>query len=178
MGADKAEMNIGGMPQVVRIADGLAGDGWEVTVLGGSPIRGHAHRADDERLAGPLAALRGFVLQPWPVFVCSCDLPLFRPLVASALLGRLGAVPVVPVVGGRPQPLCALYPASAFATLRANPGWVRVTDWLQATGSDLVDEEGLQGLGLDPVWVANANTPAEFAALVGRLETPVQPATN
>jgi molybdenum cofactor guanylyltransferase len=43
-------------------------------------------------------------------FACSCDLPLLRTAVAHALFGMLnGYEAVIPVIGAKPQPLCAVY---------------------------------------------------------------------
>ena len=52
------------------------------------------------------------------VFACSCDLPLLRAEVVLALYGMLnGYEAVIPYIGGKPQPLCAVYRRSVAAVI-------------------------------------------------------------
>ncbi len=111
-----------------------------------------------------------------PLVLCvACDMPHLAGGVLELLLGAdlAGADALVPLVGGRPEPLLALYAKSAL------PGFERAV----ATGRLRVVEalEGLRVLHLDESRLAaadpglrsfvNVNTPDELAAaraLAGR----------
>jgi len=72
-------------------------------------------------LAGIVHALR--MARGRPVFVCAADMPLLTVEVVRTLLAvDPGDAPaVVPVAGGRPQPLAALYTPAALAGLTEYP---------------------------------------------------------
>ncbi len=98
-------------------------------------------------LAGIVHALR--MARGRPVFVCAADLPLLPADVVRAVLAvDPGDAPaVVPVAGGRPQPLAALYTPAALAGLAEYPP--------DAPTREVV-------LGLDPKLVAILDDDAFF----------------
>lgn len=163
MGEDKASLRVDGVP----VAERLAGELPEVTVLGRTPVAGAAFLEDAEEYAGPLACLRRFVPRAERVFVLSCDVILFRSLVVSAFGAVLGDDDaVMPVWEGFDQPLCGLYRASAFEALREHPGLVRVRDWTALLRVKRLDAAELEALGVSPLWVQSANTPEDFQRLL------------
>lgn len=167
MGVDKATIIVDGKPVAVRQAVSLIEAGWPVTVLGQEPIAGCAFVRDAESFAGPLAALSHFVPSAEYVFVLSCDVPLFDAVVAEVCLREMGSFDaVVPVVGGRDQPLCALYRRSAWTSLPSAQESGRVMDWVSRLKIRRVAAESLISLGVQSEWVTGVNTPEELAALL------------
>lgn len=163
MGTDKASLTVDGVP----IAKRLLGELPSATVLGRTQLPGAAFLEDTEEFAGPLACLRRFVPQAERVFVLSCDVVLFRSAVVAIFNSVLGeADAVMPVWEGFDQPLCGLYRASAFATLRDHPHLVRVQDWTALLQVKRLDEDALTALRISPLWVQSANTPVDFQRLM------------
>jgi len=128
---------------------------------------------------GPLAALTtGLVAltgQADVAFACGVDTPLLQPAFVRAVLGSLhrGDDAVVPIVGGRVQPLLAAYRVRLVPRLRAlladgasglrdipRTSAVRqVTEW------ELISDTELDAIDPRLRSAANANTPEEWAAL-------------
>ncbi len=171
MAADKANIEVRGVPMGLRIARELAVADWPVLVLGNQPLEGLPFQADAEQHRGPLAALREFAPEGKIVFVVSCDIPLFRSSVAEALSqSLLEADAAVPVIGGRPQYLCSVYRSTCFGVLRANPGLQRMEEWLGLLKARWIDEARLRELGIDPDWARGANTPEQLRALLEKAD--------
>lgn len=158
MGEDKAGLRIGGEALAARIVRLLREAGIPGTVLGLVPIDGADFQADPEPHAGPLAALAGFRPTREFVFVCSCDLPGFDPALVARLEQSIGARDAaIPTREGRPQPLCALYRASALAAASRlhGGGEKRIMKWIEQIDAIEVD-------GIDPRWTQNVNTPDDL----------------
>ncbi len=168
MGHDKARMLIDGEAMEERAVRLLSGAGWPVTVLGPRSVAGAAWQADQEPGSGALASLGGFQAEAGVVFVVSCDVPGICAAVADALAGLVGGhEAVVPVLGGRRQPLCAVYTRGALGKIA--PGEARVTAWVSQLDVLEMDEEGLTAIGVEADWVRSANSVEEMSALTGRL---------
>jgi molybdopterin-guanine dinucleotide biosynthesis protein A len=160
MGSDKAALMATGIVSVFASLE------VPVTVLGREPIEGLAFLRDESEFAGPATALSKFEPSSDFVFVCSCDLPLFRRECVSVIAGGIGdKEAAIPVVEGRGQYLCAAYRASVFAEwthqvesdgLRSMRELVRVLD------CEFLDETSLLAAGIEPEWVLGANTPDEL----------------
>lgn len=166
MGQAKGELLIDGEPLAVRIARELNGAGWPVTVLGRHPLPGHAFLADQESYAGPAGALRRFQPSSDLVFVAACDLAAFRGEVPEHLAERLAHFDaVIPLIGGIPQSLCALYRADSFAQLRDLETF-RMRDWLKVLNPCL-----LEGLPFPAAWITSVNTPRELQDLLAQMGT-------
>jgi len=125
---------------------------------------------EELRGEGPLVAVAAgaaaLAAQGWsgPALVLSCDLPRLKSAVVRWLAGWPGHGGVVPVVGGRPQPLCARWSAADLAaagsrvaegerSLRGLPGsapcsFVGPSEWTLVADADAF---------------ADADTPAEAA---------------
>jgi molybdopterin-guanine dinucleotide biosynthesis protein A len=169
MGRDKSKLPVRGEALAMRIARLLAESGISVTVLGREPLPGHAFLADRQELAGPLAALSRFRPRSPLVFVCACDLPGFDPAVVSVLQGSIGASQgAVPVVDGRPQPLCALYRAEVFEAMRTEfaSGGRSLMGLLDRIDWTPLDSEELSKQGMRPESVVGVNTIEEFECAV------------
>ena len=128
---------------------------------------------------GPLAALQAGLValggHVEVVFACGVDTPLLVPAFVRAVVGavREGDDAVVPVIGGRAQPLLAAYRVTLVPVLREllDRGSFGLRDIPAAcVRRELSERELLADAGLaaaDPGLrsAANANTPQEWAAL-------------
>ncbi len=126
MGRDKALLELGGVPMIVRTARLVESVVGSATVVGDSAAfrsLGLRTIADDWPGAGPLGgiatALRA-ATAPWSLIV-ACDLPyLTRPwleyAVARALASEADAV--IPMNATGTEPLCALYHQRAEQGIR------------------------------------------------------------
>jgi molybdopterin-guanine dinucleotide biosynthesis protein A len=170
MGRDKATLPVGGLPMACRIAGALSGAGCLVTVLGREALPGHAFLADADPGMGVMAALSRY--EPWgdSVFVAACDLARFDPRLVALLAEAVGgASAAVPVIDGRPQPVCALYDRRAMEALPrlVAAGETRLSRWLDAIEWVPVGEDRFAATGLDPRCALGANTPEELTRLLG-----------
>ncbi len=113
MGADKATLEVDGLPLGRRVAAALAAATSEAVEVGPG-VTGLPHVAEDPPGGGPLAA----VVAGWealvartgekqPAVVLACDLPGASPALVEWLASRPGNASVVPVHDGLAQPLCA-----------------------------------------------------------------------
>jgi molybdopterin-guanine dinucleotide biosynthesis protein A len=119
---------------------------------------------------GPLAAVaagwRALVPRPGAALVVACDLPRLDDRPLRALLEASGAtspqgIAIVPMVGGRLQPLCACYPATALDLAAELAG--RGARALQ----DLLEAIDFRALPAD-AWadaLTDVDTPADLARL-------------
>ncbi len=131
---------------------------------------------------GPLAALHAGLValagEADVAFACGVDTPLLAPAFVRAVLGSLhkGDDAVVPVIGGRSQPLLAAYRVRLAPRLRAllDDGAFGLRDIPRTSAVRQVGEwELISDPELDAVdprlsSAENANTPEEWAALVTR----------
>lgn len=122
MGQNKALLEVDGQPLGVRTAAVLKTFLAEVTLLGpaqqyamfGLPVIEDLYPGD-----GPLGAVYTGLKrshQPWNLFF-ACDLPFLEARLVELLLQRAlqsQAQAIVPVAGGRFQPLCAAYHRSCL----------------------------------------------------------------
>jgi molybdopterin-guanine dinucleotide biosynthesis protein A len=179
MGFDKATIRIEGTPLARRIAVAMRAV-LEPVVEVGPGRSGVPVVVDDRPRRGPLAAAAAghrALLElghHGPVVLVACDLPLLDSAVIRLLADWPGVSSVVPVVGGRPQPLCARWSrrdldmvpalltngARSMRPLLSLPG-VRLLDegaWSCAAGADAFADadrpEDLDRLALDwsPPW--------------------------
>ncbi len=150
MGADKATLEVAGVPLARRVADALASVA-SVAVEVGPGTTGLPCVTEEPAGSGPLAA----VAAGWaelvrrtgekqPAIVLACDLPAVTPELLAWLAGRPGDTSVVPVHEGMAQPLCARWSVAdlerAGAQLAAGERSLR-----RVLGPDtvFVTEEGL-----------------------------------
>lgn len=190
MGATKALLDWHGLTAVEHVVEILrrATDGGPVCVVRAPgqtlPELDALMAVDPVAFAGPLAALgEGLATLDGRcevVFACGVDTPLLAPELVRAVLAsvRDGDDAVVPVIGGRDQPLLAAYRVSLVPRLREllDAGASGLQDIAQACAVRRVSEVELLA---DPALAAadpglssarNANTPQEWAAL----RSPVQ----
>ena len=127
MGTDKAMLEVGGEPLVLRVARRLAGAASPVILAPGRPGRlgdlGYPEVADERPAAGPLGGLvAGLAASPSALLaVVAVDMPLASPAVFRLLATlRRDEDAVVPVTSSGLEPLHAVYAHRALASLRAS----------------------------------------------------------
>lgn len=99
-------------------------------------------------------------------FACSCDLPLLRAATARALVEMLdGYDAVVPLIGGKAQPLCAVYRRAVAETIvtRTIAGELRLTAIAAGLHAYRPDEAELSRIDPGLHSFLNVNTPADCA---------------
>jgi molybdenum cofactor guanylyltransferase len=125
---------------------------------------------DDAAFEGPVRALRRGLArsQGEIVFACSCDLPLLRPELASALCAMLieGDDALIPQIGGMLQPLCAAYrrqrAAAALAAMET-AGEKRLTIIAERLKVRTLDVTALRKIDPDLRSFLNVNTADDYA---------------
>jgi molybdopterin-guanine dinucleotide biosynthesis protein A len=175
MGQPKAALDFGGIPLLTRIVIELKWWFDEIVIVAapesaGQPrieIPGLKIVHDETAFAGPLDALRRGLntLEHGVAFACSCDLPLLNSDVAADLVAMLdGYDAVIPEVGGKLQPLHAVYRkecANAIASLETG-GEKRLTASATAINGRKVGEEELRKIDPQLTSFFNVNTPEDY----------------
>ena len=184
MGRDKAFMPLFGFPLLERVIRRVIHLGPVVVAAGteervraveelGYPLAAVAD-APEFSGRGPLAGIQAGLLASsasWSLVV-GCDMPLVSLSLARLLLSAFGQAPaVVPVWGGRPQPLHGIYrrDCAFLAAEFLSRGETRMGSFLSSIGARLVGEEELRAFGFaggHPF--SGANTPEEFRELKRR----------
>lgn len=181
MGADKAQLDFGGVPILRRIVEELHRTFADVIVVAAPmstrnvDLTGVKVIHDEVEFAGPLNALRrGLVASDHEIaFACSCDLPLLNADLAAALCAMIeNREAVVPLIDGRDQMLCAAYRkriAAQIAKLAAS-GQTRMRALLEVLDVQRVDESGLRAIDPELSSFINVNTPEEYARALSLFE--------
>lgn len=174
MGRDKAVLPVGGVPMIVRLVEALRPCCGEVLVVANdpAPFAGLPVRVVPDAFPGlgPLAGLHAGLLASGDDlnFVLACDLPFASPALAAHMAARAEraqADAAVPLSGGRPEPLHAVYRrrsapvaegllAAAALSMSGFLGRIRVC-W--------VGEEEVRAFGEPERIFFNVNRPADLA---------------
>jgi molybdopterin-guanine dinucleotide biosynthesis protein A len=175
MGFDKALVEIDGVPNAVRLAAALREVAGPVVEVG--PGRSGLPAVSEQPLGqGPLvatcAALEalGGMGHFGPVLLLACDLPFVTPKDLDLLAAWPGPGSVVPLVGGRPQPLCARWSQDDLGAARplVQAGERSMKVLLRRPGIVFVDEEHWPERGARQVF-ADFDTPSDLVDLGLRL---------
>ncbi len=175
MGQPKAALDFGGIPLLTRIVIELKRRFDEIVIVAAPESAGHPRVEilglkivhDEAAFAGPLDALRHGLnaLDRDVAFACSCDLPLLNSDVAADLVAMLDDFDaVIPEVGGKLQPLHAVYRklcANAIAALAAS-GEKRLTANAGAVNARRVGERELRTIDPQLSSFFNVNTPEDY----------------
>ena len=170
MGFDKAYLEVGGVRNAVRLAGVLARVAWPLVEVGVG-CSGLPFVLEEPRGEGPLVALcagaeclTGLGCTG-PALVLACDLP-FMTAGALAVLARWpGGASAVPMVGGRPQPLCARWSSSDLAIAKelVAAGERSMRSLLGAASIEVLDEANWSGRARR--LFADADTPEDLHRL-------------
>ena len=169
MGADKAGLELAGVPLAVRTARILASLCEEVIWVGGAPPEGAPGRAAADPPGEP-CSLRGLVgaleaARAPRVLVVATDLPGLSADLLLALVALPEADVTVPETDAGLEPLCALYARDAvLPAARANlaAGRLALRELLGALRLSTLSGDALRAFDPDGAVLANANTPAEL----------------
>ena len=180
MGRDKALLELGGQPLVMRMVEMLRGVAAEVSLVG-SPER-YAHLrlpvlgdavAGRGPVGGIAAALRA-TESDWNLMV-ACDLPhletRFLEFLLKLALDDADSDAVVPQLGGRWEPLCAAYhrrALPAFERVLAGEDY-RIARAFESLRVRAVSEEELNRFAFSGRMFKNMNSPEEYAEAKGLL---------
>jgi len=185
MGRDKALLEIGGVPLVVRTARLIEPLVASVTVVappGRYETLGLRLLADDFPAAGPLGgvltALRASAAE-WN-FVVACDLPYLRAEFIEWLLTRATASPKdahVPESARGLEPLCSVYHARCRPILAAKfaQGVRKLVDALAGLNIEPVPESEWRQWDPEGLLLQNMNTPEDYEGPRRRLERRAAP---
>jgi molybdopterin-guanine dinucleotide biosynthesis protein A len=169
MGTDKALLPWGGRTLLDHALETLRVVCADVRILSG-PAPRYLDRGVtvvcDRQPGGPLAGLEAAlaVAGMRPVLLLAVDLPWVEPALLSKLLALLaGHDAVVPVVAGRPQPLCAGYGEGCLEPVRRRlaAGELRMTSFWPDVTVRRIEEAELGGLAVDRVF-QNLNTREDY----------------
>jgi molybdopterin-guanine dinucleotide biosynthesis protein A len=182
MGRPKAMLDFEGVPLIERILAELRKSFAEIVVVA-APQSADAVRfdlagvkiiRDETAFGGPLDALAhglesvSAADENGAAFACSCDLPMLRSAVAALLVRMLADYDaVIPQVGGRLQPLHAVYHKRAVAAATralAARGESRLAAIADAVRTRRVGEEELREIDPELRSFFNVNTAADYAA--------------
>jgi molybdenum cofactor guanylyltransferase len=176
MGQDKAALVLGGRTLLDRVIDAASAVAEEIIVVvrpgvqlprlqATSAIRFVEDEAADE---GPLIGIvSGLARLQAPVaLIVACDQPFVRPGLLGLLAERAREhVAIVPVVDGRPQPMCSAVRTEALAQLRAlvASGTRAATALADLPGALLLPRDAWSEADPDGRSFIGVNTPEEFA---------------
>src|SRR5512132_3243805 len=177
MGRDKTRLPYGGAPMSLHQAEKLAVVCGRVALVGKDPEAFADSRfpyVTDEatEVAAAFGVATALAFSPEETnLVLAADVPRCPESFLAALLDVAEAIhapAVVPVSGGRPQPLCAVWRRAALVPLRARleAGDFSLVAALHAFHAVLIPEEVTAGMaGGAPESFFNVNTPEEYEAL-------------
>jgi molybdopterin-guanine dinucleotide biosynthesis protein A len=171
MGTDKAFLLLSGVPLIERIIAALRTLCSGIIVVTNSPERYRSYDvtvvtdALDQR--GPLTGIYTGLLHTKDEYnlVVACDMPYLHPGLLAYLAGLAGEADVVaPSVGGRPEPLHAVYRTSIIGDIEAHlqQGRLRLQDLLQAVRVRYVTEQEIDRFDPSRRSFKNLNTPQEY----------------
>lgn len=164
MGGDKALLDVDGQPLVHHVAQRLATVCTSVLVAPGArrlPSMPWRQVPDHATGEGPLGGIiGGLAAASTPlVAVVAVDMPHVDPaLLVSLAHAWDGGAAVVPVAGGRPQPLHAVYAVAALADLTTAfaDGDRSVSRVLRRVGAAFLE------IGDDDRWAGDLDTPEDL----------------
>lgn len=179
MGRNKALLEVGGVPMIVRTARLVASVVKSATAVG-SPdtyaALGLRTIRDDWPGAGPLGgiatALRASEAE-WNLIV-ACDLPYLTKPWLSYLAQRGTSSPadaVLPMNLAGAEPLCAMYSKGGEAAvwLALDRGTRKVTDWLASQRVEYIEPGEWKDFDSDGLLFKNMNSTADYEEAQARL---------
>lgn len=167
MGRDKALLPFRGVPLAIHVAQIVRQAAGSVTLAGkAGRFEGYGipFLEDHHEGCGPLGGIHAILestTAKWSLVV-ACDMPLLDAGFLRLLLDTAGRQDCHAVLArnrqGLPEPLCAVYRADSLVAVRAalQAGKLKIMDALNPLELVFVEPA-------DPAWLANANTPEDWA---------------
>jgi molybdopterin-guanine dinucleotide biosynthesis protein A len=183
MGVDKALLHYAGRTLIERAVELLKAAGLESHIVGARPdLAAYAPVIEDlHAVCGPLGGIEAALASSnseWNLFL-PVDLPLLPTVFVAYLMERAritGASATIPTLGGRPEPLCAVYRRELLAGIRESleSGNYKVIHAIENAAApletDIFSVEAVAATRDDwpmqpPLrrWFQNLNTPADLA---------------
>lgn len=181
MGRDKLPLTVGGVSILRRVHGVLSeacdevvavvsGEGVPESLPEGVRVVRDLRTGDGGSGAGPLAGLESAMhhARYSRVFVAAGDMPFVSPELVSEMLRRLylgGAYAVVPRIGGRWEPLCAVYARKTLVEVGAalDEGVRAMRDLVERLPEvEEVTEEDLRRFGEPGLLLMNVNSPEDL----------------
>jgi molybdopterin-guanine dinucleotide biosynthesis protein A len=167
MGRDKALLEIGGRPLVLRISEELAKSCASVSIVGDPATYGSLGLpvvADAFPGCGPLAGIEAALAATdaeWNL-IAACDMPSIDAGVIETLFAAAADCALPRYPDGRAEPLCSVYRKRCHPAIRRalESGIRKVTDALR-----LLEDAGFHVAYVpvsDPASFANLNTPDDL----------------
>lgn len=189
MGTDKALLRLGGRTLIEIVVQTLLGITSDVVVAAGQlprpgwPRLGVPLVADRVPGRGPAAGLDAGLraVQAGSAVVVACDMPFLNTNLLRRLIAELGSFDaVVPVCGGRRQPLHAVYSRSCLPALdQILEAGGSLNDLLARVRTRVLAEEEVWRIDPDGLSCTNVNDPLEWErvqslweARAGEIATP------
>lgn len=176
MGCDKALLEIGGKPLLVRTAELVAPLVERISLVGGSQLHdkfGYPSLADKWPNAGPLGAIATAISsasKPWS-FILACDLPYLTEdwlawlldQAKKSIAGKTVDI-FIPETAHGLEPLCAVYRTECAATIAAalDRGMRKVTDAFEGLNVERISESEWRQFSPDGNLFRNMNTPEDY----------------
>lgn len=174
MGTNKALLEVGGRGMLDRTADLLRPlvDDLFIVADNGGPYAGLGLPVipDLHHGRGPIGGIHAALRRAaHPRVLCvATDMPHIGPGVIALLLrlARPDDDALLPRIGGRPEPLLAVYGRTALPGFERAiaAGRLRVLDALDGLRARFIDESELRAAGAGLLSFVNVNTPEELAA--------------
>jgi molybdopterin-guanine dinucleotide biosynthesis protein A len=173
MGRDKATLELGGQPLLLRVAETIS-DLCEELIIAAADRRPRelpgldaTWVADPPGAAGPLAGLAaGLAAASHPTAIAvACDMPFLNESLLAHLLDSVqGCDAAVPLAGGAAQPLHAAYSRSSLSTVEAllRLGAPSMRDLLSRLSVKYVSESRCREFDPEGLSWFNLNTPADL----------------
>jgi molybdenum cofactor guanylyltransferase len=172
MGREKALLEIGGVPLILRTARLLESVTGSATVVGetaGIRALGLPTVADDWPGEGPLGGIATALRvsrAPWSLVV-ACDLPYLTYEWLAYLVSRAlgsGADAVIAMNEGGAEPLCAAYRESAEPAIRAavSLGNLKVRSMLENLRGEVIEPHEWKRFDSDGYLFKNMNSPEDY----------------
>lgn len=174
MGRSKATLPVRGRTLVEFVADRLAAEFAELVVSANDPALVPPALAQRARIVrdlhpakGPLAGIEAGLMAAGHgiVLAVACDMPNVTPALARRLVRSCeDRDAAVPVVGGRPEPVCAAYATSAGHAVRA------ALDSGRRRAGEVLDRLDVAWVvDVNPDEVQSLNTPEEYRRFLDAL---------
>ncbi len=171
MGADKALVEVAGIPMVGWVAAALERAGLDVVTVGGPDrVPGYENIADPVNIRGPLAGLAAALEHGGnrPIVMVAVDQPLLRVETVEHLLAIPTHDAVVPRAAGHLQVTCALYRATCLPALRrvaaVNPD-ASIRDLFSYVNVRYIERDEWMEWGEDGRSWRSVDTPADVTAI-------------
>jgi molybdopterin-guanine dinucleotide biosynthesis protein A len=175
LGRDKALERIGGKPLIERVLDALAPLTTEILVVLASPEQAEALLLPTSvrvltdvypgrgSLGGIFTGLEASG-EPWSLAV-ACDMPFLNAeLLRYVIEASAGVDAVIPRLGGRPEPLHALYSKACLAPMERmlQAGQLKIAPLFDAVKVRYLDDETIDRIDPKHLSFFNINTQADL----------------